>query len=1463
MHRILLILALVIPAGALAQGTPADYERSAQLASQFRDKVFRDRVEPRWFADGSRFWYRVDLSDRAREFIEVNADAGTRAPAFDHRKLAAALARAAGKDVKPTNLPFDHIAVDGNTIRFPAFEKGWAFDRGTGTLVEGPKPPAPPKETTNPRRRGQFGDRPRPPRVDSPYEVTVRDGNLYLRKGKDKEFQLTRDGTPDDGYGREVYWSPDFSRVVALRTRKGEERKVHIVASSPRDQLQPKLTTLTYAKPGDRLSVAKPHLFDVAARKEIPIADDLFPNPWGITRMRWDADGKAFTFVYNQRGHQVLRVIEVNAETGKARAVINEESKTFIDYAHKQYLAPVTKANELVWMSERDGWNHLYLYDRKSGTVKNQITKGEWVVRGVDRVDEDTRQIWFQASGLFPDQDPYYVHFCRINFDGTGLVRLTEADGTHSIQLSPNRKYYLDTYSRVDLAPVTELRRSEDGKLVATLETGDMSALLATRWKVPEKFVAKGRDGTTDIHGVIYRPTNFDASKKYPVIEQIYAGPQGSFVPKGFRSFHFPQEIAELGFITVQIDGMGTSNRSKAFHDVCCKNLGDAGFPDRILWMKAAARKYPYLDLSRVGVYGGSAGGQNALGAMLRHGDFYKAAAADCGCHDNRMDKVWWNELWMGYPVGPHYAEQSNVTQAHKLTGKLLLTVGELDTNVDPASTMQVVNALIRAGKDFELIVFPNGGHGAGGTTYGLRRRKDFFVKHLLGVQPPDRNSPPPTEAPKAVAGAKKDSPEPRKATERKGANVPPPPDLAALIAQPTSEVRVAARHYDADRGALRRKYTIPTAPAQFDRLRRFHQGWATALQKLDRSVLSASGRDDLATLAKRIERDLADLHAAFFRQREIESLLPFGPAIVRLEEDRWQLTPFDPVQLAGRLTELRKQMEMIRERVAADLAKADTTCGMVVTRQRAEWAAEGATSLRGVLKSWYSFYAEYDPLFTWWVSQPYKEADAALDAYAKLLKDRAPSRPAEDRTASALPYPRIVDSSPANLPDVPGLLKKPSELMAVIQRYQVDFGFRGRRAGPNNPASDRQARQRDQLEGWRSALEKLDFDALSPDARVDYILLQSVISRDLKRLQQPNTGGGRPRAKDSNEIVGRPIGREALLAALAAEMIPYSPEQLVELANREYAWCEAEMKKASREMGFGDDWHKALEKVKTLHVPPGGQPKVVRDMALEAIDYLRQHDLVTVPPLAAETWRMGMLSPERQKFSPFFLGGEVILVSFPTDTMSHEAKLQSLRGNNVHFSRATVHHELIPGHHLQQFMVARHQPQRGMFGTPFWTEGWAVYWEMVLYERGFPRGPEDRVGLMFWRMHRCARVIFSLGFHLGKMTPQECIDFLVDKVGHERDNATAEVRRSFAGGYPPLYQAGYLVGAKQFWALRKELVETGRMTDRAFHDAILKENHMPVEMVRAVLTNQPLTRDYKPGWKFAGDLPAAEWPKR
>lgn len=337
----------------------------------------------------------------------------------------------------------------------------------------------------------------------------------------------------------------------------------------------------------------------------------------------------------------------------------------------------------------------------------------------------------------------------------------------------------------------------------------------------------------------------------------------------------------------------------------------------------------------------------------------------------------------------------------------------------------------------------------------------------------------------------------------------------------------------------------------------------------------------------------------------------------------------------------------------------------------------------------------------------------------------------------------------------------------------------------------------------------------------------------------------------DGSKITGQPIGRDALMVELFSEMIGQTPEELLGIADKEYAWCEKEMKKASQEMGFGDDWLKAVEKVKQTAVPAGGQPALIRDLAWEAIAYLKKHDLITVPSIAQETWRMKMMTPQQQLVNPFFTGGETISVSYPTNTMTFDARMQSMRGNNPHFSDATVHHELIPGHHLQAFMNARFGNRRSS-NTAFWTEGGALYWEFVLYDMGFPKYAEDRVGFLFWRMHRCARIHFSLNFHMGKWTPQQCIDYLVEKVGHERDNAAGEVRRSFATTYGPLYQLAYMIGGKQLYALRKDMVLSGKMKEREFHDKIWQSGNLPIEMVRALVANTPLTRDWTPNWKFA-----------
>jgi dipeptidyl-peptidase 4 len=563
---------------------------------------------------------------------------------------------------------------------------------------------------------------------DAP-RIFVRDFNLWVgSRGAEPERQLSQGGTPENPFLGDVSWSHSGKLFVARRRTEVPERKIVISeAKLPVAQLH----ELNYNKPGDPLPQVQLSLFDLESGRQLDVPDSLLTPQWSLSNIRWSSDDSQVTCVFNQRGHQCLRVLSIDPATGNVSVLVDEQSPTFIDYAHKQFLHFDDEREELLWMSERSGWNHLYRYNSRTGECLGPVTGGEWVVRGVERVDEDARQLWLTVSGIVDGQDPYYRHLARVNFDGSGFVVLTAGDGDHTWRFSPDRRYFIDTWSRVDLPPESVLRASEDGRLVCELERADWSHLLAAGWQVPERFVAPGRDGQTAIHGVIIRPSRFEAGKKYPVVEQIYAGPQGAFVPKAFDLQASKTELAELGFIVVQIDGMGTSHRSKAFHDVCWKNLADSGFPDRVLWIRAAADKYPEFDLQRVGIFGGSAGGQNAMRALLDHHDLYRVAVADCGCHDNRMDKIWWNELWMGWPVDDSYAQSSNIEHAGRLEGKLLLVVGEVDRNVDPASTYETAAALVRADKDFELLIMPGAGHGAAESPYGRRRRAEFLMRHL------------------------------------------------------------------------------------------------------------------------------------------------------------------------------------------------------------------------------------------------------------------------------------------------------------------------------------------------------------------------------------------------------------------------------------------------------------------------------------------------------------------------------------------------------------------------------------------------------------------------------------------------------------------------------------------------------------------------------------------------------------
>lgn len=728
--------------------------------------VYKIQITPHWFADAkgetNEFWYRNDLSGEAKEFIRVDAEKGTRQPAFDHEKLAAALSKATREEFKADRLPFSEIqfADGGRTIRFEAAGKAWQCD--LSSYVCTPSTGAVNQSRAQDRNTGE-----RPERGERRYDRRSPDGkwtavvtndNVCIRSQADgKEIQLSWDGATNNAY-RLLEWSPDSRSLVAWRVEPGNIGRVYLIESSPPGGGRAILHERHYAQAGDKFPQYELNIFDMASHRQIKPAVDRFEHEYEVPQLHWMRDGRHFAWVQEDRGHQRLRVIETDCDNGTVRDLVDERTKTFIWTAHTENLNLqlvnwLTNTDEMIYVSEMDGWRHLYLVDARQGKIVNQITKGEWVVRGIDRIDENARQIWFRAGGMNPDEDPYFVDYYRVNFDGTGLVSLTNGKGDHTVQFSPDWKYLIDTCSTVDTPPVHVLRRTSDGKQVCILEKADISELKASGWQPPEVFVAKGRDGKTDIWGIIVRPKNLNPAKKYPVLESIYNGPQGAYVPKSFLAGVGAERrdsaFTDQGFIVVESDAMGTAFRSKAFQDVCWHNLRDAGFPDRILWIKAAATKYPYLDLTRVGIFGTSAGGQNAAAAVLWHSDFYKCAVANSGCHDNRLDKASWNEQWMGYlppdkiwQPGPDnwYSQDSNIDNAARLGGKLFLIVGEMDDNVPPESTMRFVDALIKARKDFDLLVVPGANHGAA-SPVTLRRTVDFFVRNLLGQEPPNRNA--------------------------------------------------------------------------------------------------------------------------------------------------------------------------------------------------------------------------------------------------------------------------------------------------------------------------------------------------------------------------------------------------------------------------------------------------------------------------------------------------------------------------------------------------------------------------------------------------------------------------------------------------------------------------------------------------------------------------------------------------
>jgi dipeptidyl aminopeptidase/acylaminoacyl peptidase len=690
---IITLLLAMVGSGAMAQGTVADYRRADSVRYKYSWKVANSEVKVHRMRDGHKFWYSV----------------------WDGRKMV-----------------YKEVDADSNKVSI---------------LNENPEKPRPQRRQD--RRQHYWSEVPdektgwQVSPVDSMLMVFHRDNNLWTRRGHDVR-PLTTDGDSTYYYSAWGSFSPDGRYYATVRIKPAPKHYVYYVESVPGttsrggkyDVAEPVLHKQEYAKPGDSLNYRVPVVVEMATGRVIEPSTELFYKQYSVSAPRWDSNSRTLTFTFNERGHKTYRLLELDALTGTVRTIIEETNAKYVNY-NRLYRHDFKDGRRILWTSERDGRNHIYLYDRKKENFVRQVTKGEFYVREIQYVDEKAGVVYFSANGMNKAEDPYLIHYYRIGLNGKNMVCLTPEEGHHEAVFSDDMQYVIDTYSTIQTPPVTVLRRVKDGKLIRTLERADITRLKAEGWQAPEVFVAAGRDGNTPMWGIIMRPSNFAPTKKYPIIEYIYSGPGDQYVPKSFTPWIWGMaELAELGFIVVQLDAMTTSFRTREFEEVCYKNLKDGGLPDRKAWIRAAAEKYPYMDIDRVGIYGCSAGGQNAMAAVLWHGDFYKAAYAACGCHDNRMDKIWWNEQWMSYPVDSSYVECSNVANAYRLERPLMLVVGELDDNVDPASTMQVVSALQKAGKDFELVVLP-GAHHTMGDTYGNHKRNDFFVRHLMGKEPP------------------------------------------------------------------------------------------------------------------------------------------------------------------------------------------------------------------------------------------------------------------------------------------------------------------------------------------------------------------------------------------------------------------------------------------------------------------------------------------------------------------------------------------------------------------------------------------------------------------------------------------------------------------------------------------------------------------------------------------------------
>ncbi|MBR8536960.1 DPP IV N-terminal domain-containing protein [Carboxylicivirga sediminis] len=748
MKKILFLLCVACNlASAIGQVSidTTDYQRAeAFISSNITKKYYRSWVNPQWVKDAQFFWYSINTKN-GTEYIKCQMKNGSKSALFDQQKLAKLLATELDKTVEPYKLPIASIKVDktGNTLTFKVETQKYSYQIKQNTLQKIDSKKTLQLASTSP---------------DKAKTAVVHDYNIWLKTGNDS-VQVTQDGSRAYGYGvspswystknielesdhpleLNISWSPDSKYIIAGKYDRREARNLYLYKVLPDEGHRAEVREYERPIAGDSIVPTVEYILIDVEKNSYQLIDIPAKATFLAYGFNWTKDGSRAYQVSFVRGYQSVDIYEVTAASSQVRTVFTESAATYVD-PNTNDLRVLDASNELLWLSERDGWQHIYRINQQTGQVINQVTKGTYVVRGIEHIDEKSQRIYFTAGGIEPDIDPYYPLLYSIRFDGTGLTQLTHEAAHHSVFFSTKGDYFVDNYSTVEEPNIAVLRRSKDGRVMAQLEQGDISEIIAMGWQKPEPFKVKGRDGKTDIYGVLFKPNNFNPNQKYPLIEGTYSGPQTIRAPKTFYRglSNDDTPMTQLGFVMVNIDGMGSAFRSKAFHDVSYKNLGDIGGPDKMIAIKTLAGQYPWIDSTRVGIFGHSAGGYDAARALLAYPEFYKVGVATAGNHDHRSAKAWWPELYMGYPAGKNYDEQSNYTHAKKLQGNLLLVHGDQDQNVNPTASMRLAAELIKANKDFELLLIPNKDHSqVYYDKYLIRKRWDFFVKHLHGIQPP------------------------------------------------------------------------------------------------------------------------------------------------------------------------------------------------------------------------------------------------------------------------------------------------------------------------------------------------------------------------------------------------------------------------------------------------------------------------------------------------------------------------------------------------------------------------------------------------------------------------------------------------------------------------------------------------------------------------------------------------------